>query len=222
MRTKTCKRCATEYPATEEYFYKCKTTKDKFRTNCKTCHNEETKEWIASNGNKRKRTLKKYRESNVEKIKQYKMQYAQSNKDKIKKYRHSNKALISEISKRYRDKNKLKYAMFAQKRRSRGRKLLNLFSPGQWRECKDYFGGVCAYCGSNKQLTQDHFIALGQGGEYTRNNIIPCCKSCNSSKSTKNFFEWHPKQPFHSKQAEYKILKYLNYDPITKYQQLAL
>jgi hypothetical protein len=80
----------------------------------------------------------------------------------------------------------------------------------------------CKQCGKEEKLTQDHFKALSNNGEYTKNNIIPACINCNSSKNDADFFAWYPKQSFYSKKQELKILKYLNYDPKTKYQQLAI
>jgi hypothetical protein len=119
-------------------------------------------------------------------------------------------------------------ATASQRRRAKMKNALVCMDSSAWLDCINYFkdkeGYIrCAYC--NKILenaTQDHFIAMSKGGEYTKNNIVPACKSCNSSKNDLDFFEWYPIQKFYSKQREYKILKYLNYDPKTKYQQLAL
>ena len=108
-----------------------------------------------------------------------------------------------------------------QKRRSLKIKLETSFTNNQWEKCKKYFNNKCAYCGKEKELTQDHFVPLSKHGEYTKNNIVPACKSCNSRKHNKNFFEWYPRQEFYTKQRELKILQYLNYDPKTKIQQLA-
>lgn len=82
----------------------------------------------------------------------------------------------------------------------------------QWIDCIKEFDKKCAYCGKEKKLTQEHFIPLSKGGEYSINNIIPVCGSCNSSKQDRDFFKWYPKQPFYSKSRETKILKYLEYD----------
>lgn len=82
----------------------------------------------------------------------------------------------------------------------------------QWVNCKKEFNNNCAYCGKKRKLTQDHFIPLSKNGEYSINNIIPVCSSCNSSKLDNNFFEWYPKQPFYSKSREKRILNYLNYN----------
>ena len=41
----------------------------------------------------------------------------------------------------------------------------------------------CAYCGADDQpLTQDHILAVSEGGETTLQNIVPACQPCNSRK----------------------------------------
>lgn len=90
----------------------------------------------------------------------------------------------------------------------------------QWVKTKKVFNNKCAYCGVEHTLSQDHFIPLCEGGGYTRNNIIPVCHMCNSSKRNLDFFEWYPQQEFYSKDREEKILNYLNYHD--HFQQLML
>ena len=53
--------------------------------------------------------------------------------------------------------------------------------------------GLCYYCGSvykPKDLTMDHIIPLARGGRSTKDNIVPCCKECNSRKKTLLPIEW--------------------------------
>ncbi|WLF70486.1 HNH endonuclease [Clostridium septicum] len=79
-----------------------------------------------------------------------------------------------------------------------------------WDNLKSYCK-ECAYCGrSLKKLTQDHLIPLSKGGNYTKNNIIPVCRNCNSKKHTKDFFTWYKEQNFYSKERENKIVKYIS------------
>lgn len=72
-----------------------------------------------------------------------------------------------------------------------------------------------------EQLHQEHFIPVSDKGEHTINNIIPACRSCNSSKGNKNFFEWYPDYKHYDKKRENFILEYLNYMDDDA-QQLAL
>lgn len=55
----------------------------------------------------------------------------------------------------------------------------------QWRTIKSIYKNRCAYCGEKKPLTQDHIIPVSKGGAHTASNIIPACRSCNSSKGAR-------------------------------------
>ena len=44
---------------------------------------------------------------------------------------------------------------------------------------------VCQYCGSNEHLTIDHIIPKKRGGEWTWENLVTCCFSCNNKKGDK-------------------------------------
>ncbi|MBE7437693.1 MAG: HNH endonuclease [Spirochaetales bacterium] len=53
--------------------------------------------------------------------------------------------------------------------------------------------GLCHYCGGTfrpSELTMDHKIPLGRGGASTRENLVPCCKKCNTEKKNLLPAEW--------------------------------
>jgi 5-methylcytosine-specific restriction endonuclease McrA len=50
---------------------------------------------------------------------------------------------------------------------------------------------VCIYCGASGALTQDHIIPVSKGGPDIPANIVPACKTCNSSKQDRDIFEWY-------------------------------
>ena len=57
-------------------------------------------------------------------------------------------------------------------------------SDAQWAALTEAWGG-CAYCGKTDDAMQrDCVLALSRGGRYTLDNIVPACRSCNTSK-------WH-------------------------------
>ena len=58
----------------------------------------------------------------------------------------------------------------------------------EWLELKRRYGFGCAYCGSKTQLTKDHVIPVSRGGTDDITNIVPACRSCNSSKGAKVIF----------------------------------
>ncbi|QAT40847.1 HNH endonuclease [Clostridium sp. JN-9] len=80
-----------------------------------------------------------------------------------------------------------------------------------WLFALAYFKNQCCYCGESSNLTKDHIIPVKAGGAYTRNNIIPCCKSCNSSKNSNDMLEWYEKQPFFSQDRLDKIYEYVGF-----------
>ena len=45
---------------------------------------------------------------------------------------------------------------------------------------------ICTYCGSSKNIEEDHVLAKSKGGVTT----IPACKNCNRSKGDKPLMEW--------------------------------
>jgi 5-methylcytosine-specific restriction protein A len=45
----------------------------------------------------------------------------------------------------------------------------------------------CYYCSRHfkpKDLTMDHIVPLARGGRSTKDNLVACCKECNTKKKT--------------------------------------
>jgi 5-methylcytosine-specific restriction endonuclease McrA len=75
-------------------------------------------------------------------------------------------------------------------RKARIKQMVKNYSKEDWQKALDYFGG-CAYCNEKRDdLQQDHFIPVNDGGQYTPDNIVPACPSCNSRKQKIDPFEW--------------------------------
>lgn len=80
----------------------------------------------------------------------------------------------------------------------------------EWELAIRYFGGECCYCGEvMEKPTKDHIKPLKAGGTLARNNIIPCCGTCNSSKKDKEMLLWYQVQPFFDEYRLQKIYDYL-------------
>ncbi len=214
----TCKKCSAEYGLKLYHKYA-----DKYR---------------AINRNRRKENLdvrkqqeKEYRDLNKERVTAIKKKYRDANKDllleKNKQYHKENITVIRQkgmqyylnnrerclaYSKQYEKENRERYNNHSHCYRARKTEVLSTFTLKEWEECKNNFNNQCAYCGSLAPLTREHFIPLSEKGEYTKENILPACKSCNSSKGDRAFSDWYSKQPFYSKQREQIILDYLVQD----------
>lgn len=46
-------------------------------------------------------------------------------------------------------------------------------------------GYRCVYCGSNNDLTLDHLTPFSRGGDESPENLVTCCRSCNSRKGAR-------------------------------------
>lgn len=208
---------------------------------CRRQHREENKEHIKDH-HKQWRTqnpekIKEYKQQNSENIKANKKQYRLEHKQEIadynKKYRQEHKEYFRQKKKehapKFWQKNKERLrpyrvewwknhkelnCFYSQKRRSRAKEVETTLTLDQWEKIKSYFGNHCAYCGKGEgeTLAKEHFIPLSKGGEFTHNNIVPACQTCNSSKRDKDFFEWYLKYRHYSKKREKAILKFLGYN----------
>lgn len=95
---------------------------------------------------------------------------------------------------RYYEKNrKLCYERaFLHKIKRRNVQMGHTFQ--QWLNLLKEHDNRCFYCKDKmtktpgaKQRTRDHIIPISKGGNDTMDNIVPACRSCNSSKGTKDF-----------------------------------
>ena len=86
--------------------------------------------------------------------------------------------------------NRSRKARAARKRKRRMDRVDHDLSDGQWTALKAAWGG-CAYCGgTDKPLQRDCVLALSRGGRYTLDNIVPACRSCNTSKCNDEVTSW--------------------------------
>lgn len=201
-----CYKCKEKYELNDDNFYRSSLNKEGFRTTCKNCDNEVNKIYKSNNKELTKKQWKNWYAKNKEYISKYNREYRDKNIKRIKKYN-------KEYQKQYRKTAKGK-TIRKKHYHIREAKIKNLkydFTEQDWLDCQNYFNFKCAYCGrDNEKLTQDHFIPLNNGGTYTKNNIIPCCFSCNSSKQDKDFYEWYKTKEFYDVDRIIKVEEYIN------------
>ncbi len=126
------------------------------------------------------------------------------------RWKANNKDKVAEYNKAYSSANKDYFRLATHKRNARQKRLPRSLTLAEWNETKAEFSYACAYCGkTSEKLTQDHVVPLVQGGGYTKQNIIPACKSCNSSKHATPFEEWYRKQSFFSEERYKRIVLHL-------------
>lgn len=195
---KKCKNCHIEKKLIPDNFSKRRTNKDGFDSECKEC--------------KKKRDAIRYEKKREEILKQ-KKEYYQMNKreiiDKQLKYYREN---IEDCRKReyeWRKNNPLHRRLINEHRRTRELNATHTLTAEEWSETKEYFSSSCAYCGMKEEkhvadvgerLHHEHVIPLASGGTYEKFNVVPACRSCNSSKANRKLSEWYPKSRGYSKE----------------------
>jgi hypothetical protein len=78
------------------------------------------------------------------------------------------------------------------------------------RSIKYGWGGLCAYCRSNRATTLDHVKPKSRGGSSLRSNLIPCCKACNHSKGSESWLVWFQRQHFFNDVAKELIEEWIS------------
>lgn len=205
---KVCSKCKIEKEANTNYFSKHKGRKYGLASQCKEC--------------RKKLDAERYKNER-ESILEQKKEYYQENKEKVRarqnSYYYTN---IDDCKRREREWRKSNHHVkrtINERRRTMERKLPSTLTADEWEDIKVIFNDSCAYCGmsekehlmvNNERLHQEHFIPLLKGGTHDKNNIIPSCRSCNSSKLNHSFEEWYPKWKYYNENRKNKILSHLS------------
>lgn len=215
-----CNKCCKEYR--KEYH------KKNYRKN-KVYLNKKSKEWAEENRERMLQLQKDWYEKNYPKNKDKEnarsKEYFRENPNYRKEYYTKNKEHHNKLTAKWHQENKERHSWLNKRWLENNREKANLqtvkyqhlkkmlpfdFSLSDWEVCLDYFDNSCAYCGDKESdLEKEHFIPVSKGGGYTKDNIIPACSFCNSSKLNRDFKDWYPGKLFYSKERELSIYKYL-------------
>ena len=81
-------------------------------------------------------------------------------------------------------------ARAARRRKRRMARVEHDLTDDQWAALQTAWGG-CAYCGdAAAALQRDCVLAISRGGRYTLDNVVPACRSCNTSKCNQEVTTW--------------------------------
>ena len=214
-----------------EYYHKNKESQKghykKYYEKNKEILNEKKKEYRKNNPEKIKEYTKKYYSENQKTLQEKSLKYYYDNKEKENKkslkYYYNHQERLQANHRVWTKLNPDKVKLHHQKRAALKKSLPATLTEKQWNKIKEHFQGQCCYCGKESdELQQEHYVPLSKGGEYTKNNILPACKSCNTSKKDKSFNIWYKSYKHYSKEREQKILKFLGYTKDGSIQQLRI
>lgn len=205
---KICKKCKINKELNSDNFPKKKTSKMGFDSMCKQCKNEYDRERYAKKRDKLLEDKKVYYKKNKKKILARQGEYYQKNRDSC-----------IESNKKWSDNNQVRRRVLCEKSRTKKHGADSTLTEKEWLLIKSYFFDSCAYCGidedayfklSGEKLHHEHIVPLIKKGSYSFGNIVPSCRSCNSSKMNENFRDWYKNYKFYDELREKKIISYMN------------
>lgn len=98
-------------------------------------------------------------------------------------------AKVKEMNRLWRMAHPQSILTYGHAARARRRACPGKHSPAQWRVTRASYHGLCVYCLA-PATQRDHVVPLIAGGTNDIDNIVPACKSCNSSKNAKPLLVW--------------------------------
>lgn len=193
----------------------CKSCRGAYHNQYRESHREiiceRSRQYHATHREQVLERMRDYRESNKEREHQRNWLYRQANKAKIQererewykvnrqsklKYCQANRERARKRDRQWRKANPDKIRVQYQRRRSREYAVPCKFSDADWQNCLNHFHGCCAYCGKQQDfwhvMEWEHYVPLSSPDcpGTIATNIVPACKSCNSSKRDKLPLDW--------------------------------
>jgi len=144
-----------------------------------------------NNGRERSRARgakwrKDHPEASLQATRKYYANHAEERRQRARDYYYRVRA------KRLRtDAEKLRDRLSKEMRRQIASDTSNPLTAEEWHVICKVFAQRCAYCGRQEPLEQDHVVPVSRGGLHTQNNVVPACKSCNSSKGNRGNWPIH-------------------------------
>ena len=190
---KLCPRCNTTKPRATEFRQRYKIgakgtrIKNGVQSWCNDCMNEYKRGHHQRNKEKYNAMAKQNYIDNKQSYLDRAKKYATENREKYLTYQQEyHKTHTPPDRSRY-----LRLAIIAAgKRRARMLSVENTLTELEIEVLLMLYDSRCAYCYSDEKVCLDHYIPITKDGGTVFNNMVPACKSCNSSKGAKHPSEW--------------------------------
>jgi 5-methylcytosine-specific restriction endonuclease McrA len=170
---KTCPKC--KQSKDKKFFAKSRNKYDGLQSYCKACQ-------------------KAIRSQNLERDRLYQISYKAENREVLlakkridgKEYYAKNRERVLARQKANLDPVKHQAKSLLRRSRLQGNQNFQVTR----KDLQKMMAQSCFYCQVNQANSVDHVIPVSRGGSHGIGNLVPCCRSCNSSKGTKFITEW--------------------------------
>jgi 5-methylcytosine-specific restriction endonuclease McrA len=173
MQSKLCRKCDTVKSL--EDFYLRRGKKNGRQSSCKNCSKSAYKNYL----------FKKSRQNKERPVDKMGVKFCQTCRNTLPKAEfHRNSAQHDGLQRSCRIcMSGINHARRAGLRQAS-------FDRNSWLQLCSEYRWCCFYCFEQKLLTLEHFIPLCLGGSNDLQNLVPACRSCNSSKQGLDACQW--------------------------------
>lgn len=193
---KRCTKCGEMKPATTKAFCRHATGRGGLEAQCKSCRAASAKAWAQANPGRCRASNKAWEHANHERSNAQRRVRRKAHSERV---RAQARAWYKAHPERVRAHAKAWRRANPEHRKAIDRRhialkrnaSINDFTAAQWQAMLEYYNYSCAYCLQLfDNLEQEHVIPLSRGGDNTRDNIVPACRSCNARKNNKTLLEF--------------------------------
>jgi 5-methylcytosine-specific restriction endonuclease McrA len=207
--SKYCPNCKVTKEETD--FQKHKNRGDGLQSWCKVCFSKRETTYRERRGELRKKPERREYQNKYNKLHGKEMgekwRTSDLGRETIRKYRKSLGYKKSRTKWRLSEKGRHSVQIRHERRRANLNNAENTLTLGEWRETLESYNGFCVYCNKKSdKLQQDHIVPLSKGGGHTKENVVPACPSCNSSKGNRPLLIWMLQKEQRRQHESYIIL----------------
>ena len=141
---------------------------------------KKLKEWYTKNRETVLKQQKQYYIDNKEKRGKYTKRWGENNPERLKEY-------AKQWRKTENGKASIQRGQF--KRHAIEKEIINTLTANEWADILEQHNNRCAYCGVEfgffNRPEREHVMPISKGGNNTKENVVPACRSCNAKKNNK-------------------------------------
>jgi len=157
---------------------------------------EQKHQWRQTNLEYAREKSREWGENNKERRSDNHRRWRGENQDHLREYWHDwqkeNHEHYSEYQRKYRAENPQIVTNCSARRRAKIRQWSDITAE-EWLGLMSQYEWECFYCGIRlgiQNRSVDHIIPISRGGRHHVENLIPCCRLCNSSKHDTIYPVW--------------------------------
>lgn len=164
---------------------------------CASCRpivqREQSREWLIAHPEWNRAKVKAWREADRERWLRSSRECYYRNWERNREMRKINREVLAERGRAWAQAHPEMVAARARRRYARKRGAEGTHTLAEFRALCSAYDWKCTYCARAvdvSSVTEDHIVPIVRGGDDGIANIVPACRSCNSSKGTATLPEY--------------------------------